>query len=46
MIDEEDDPNNSAVYTIAAEALFSVSCTVKFMVKRSTLAVDYAVMPL
>ncbi len=45
MIDGEGDPNTAPAYAEAVEALFSVSYTAKFMVKRSD-AVDYAVMPL
>jgi hypothetical protein len=46
MIDGEGDPNTSAAYAEAVEALFSVSYTVKFMVKKGPRAIDYAVMPL
>lgn len=46
MIDGEGDPNTSAWYAEAVEALFSVSYTAKFMVKKSAAAIDYAVMPL
>ncbi len=46
MIDGKGDPNNSDDYTEAVEALFSVSYTAKFAVKRGTTAVDYSVMPL
>lgn len=46
MIDGEGDPNASQTYTEAVEALFSVSYTAKFMVKKGPLAIDYAVMPL
>ncbi|MBB6092266.1 hypothetical protein HNQ60_001112 [Povalibacter uvarum] len=46
MIDGEGDPNTSPAYSAAVEALFSVSYTAKFMVKKSTQALDYAVMPL
>jgi hypothetical protein len=45
MIDGEGDPNSSQAYAEAVEALFSVSYTAKFMLKRAA-AVDYAVMPL
>ena len=45
MIDGEGDPNTSAAYAEAVEALFSVSYTVKFMVKKAA-SVDYGVMPL
>ncbi len=40
------DPNQSKAYADAVEALFAVSYTIKFMVKKSPLAVDYGVMPL
>lgn len=46
MIDGEGDPNTSPRYAHAVEALFSVSYTAKFMVKRGPVAIDYAVMPL
>jgi hypothetical protein len=45
-IDGEGDPNTSAEYAQAVEALFSVAYTVKFMLKRGPQAVDYTVMPL
>lgn len=46
MIDGEGDPNHSPAYSQAVEALFSVSYTAKFALKKSALAIDYAVMPL
>jgi hypothetical protein len=46
MIDGEGDPNTSESYAQAVEALFSVSYTAKFMVKKGPSAVDYGVMPL
>ncbi|GAK59093.1 hypothetical protein U27_06069 [Candidatus Vecturithrix granuli] len=46
MVDGVGDPNTSQAYADAIEALFAVSYTVKFMVKKGTLAVDYGVMPL
>lgn len=46
MIDGEGDPNSSPQYAEAVEALFSVSYTAKFMVKKGPQAIDYAVMPL
>lgn len=46
MIDGEGDPNTSQVYADAVEALFSVSYTAKFMVKKGEQAVDFRVMPL
>jgi hypothetical protein len=46
MIDGEGDPNTSDEFARAVEALFSVSYTTKFMVKKGADAVDYVVMPL
>lgn len=45
MIDGAGDPNVSVEYQQAMEALFSLSYTLKFRVKKIT-GVDYAVMPL
>jgi hypothetical protein len=46
MIDGEGDPNTAPAYAEAIEALFSVSYATKFIVKRGSQAIDYAVMPL
>jgi hypothetical protein len=46
MVDGEGDPNTSHEYAQAVEALFSVSYTAKFMVKKGAQGIDYAVMPL
>lgn len=46
MLDGAGDPNTSREYAAAVEALFTVAYTLKFMVKRGPLAVDYRVMPL
>ena len=46
MIDGAGDPNTTPAYAAAVEALFSVSYTAKFMLKRGPQAIDYAVMPL
>jgi hypothetical protein len=46
MVDGFGDPNTSPAYAEAIEALFSVSYTAKFALKRSTPSHDYAVMPL
>lgn len=46
MIDGSGDPNTSPLYAQAVEALFSVSYTAKFIVKKGPQALDYAVMPL
>ncbi|MCB9009784.1 MAG: GyrI-like domain-containing protein [Ardenticatenaceae bacterium] len=39
-------PNTAQAYQDAVSALYSVAYTVKFMVKRSELAIDFVVMPL
>jgi hypothetical protein len=46
MIDGSGDPNNNKEFQAAVSALFTVSYTLKFMVKKGDLAVDYGVMPL
>ena len=46
MVDGEGDPNNSQEYAEAVEVLFQVSYALKFVVKKSDLAIDYGVMPL
>jgi len=46
MLDGIGDPNTSQEFQDAVEALFGLSYTLKFMVKKSDLLIDYAVMPL
>lgn len=46
MVDGEGNPNTAPAYAEALEALYSVAYTLKFMLKRSAAALDYAVMPL
>lgn len=46
MVDGKGDPNTSQDYTEAVEALFAVSYTEKFMIKKETPSLDYVVMPL
>jgi len=46
MIDGTGDPNTSEHYARAVEALFSVSYTAKFAMKKRTQVTDYVVMPL
>lgn len=46
MIDGKGDPNTSQEFADAVEALFTVSYTLKFAVKKGALALDYGVMPL
>jgi hypothetical protein len=45
-IDGIGDPNTSSAYKNAVEALFSLSYTMKFAIKKGAAAVDYGVMPL
>jgi len=45
MVDGEGDPNSAPAYSRAVEALFAVSYTAKFMVKKAQ-GLDYGVMPL
>jgi hypothetical protein len=42
----EGNPGTTQAYKDAVEALYSVAYTVKFMVKKGDLAIDYGVMPL
>ena len=46
MIDGEGDPATSKDFAAAVEAMFAVSYTVKFRVKKGASGTDYAVMPL
>jgi hypothetical protein len=46
MVDGEGDPNTSAAFQQAIEALYSLSYTLKFSLKKSPRPVDYGVMPL
>jgi hypothetical protein len=46
MIDGEGDPNTSQAFQDAVQVLFPVSYTLKFTVKKGSLAIDYGVMPL
>jgi hypothetical protein len=46
MVDGAGDPNDSPAYCAAIEALFAVSYTLKFMIKKGPMAIDYSVMPL
>jgi hypothetical protein len=46
MIDGEGDPNKSKVFSDAVEILFSLSYTIKFMIKKGPTVLDYGVMPL
>jgi hypothetical protein len=46
MVDGEGDPNTSPAFIHAIEALYSLSYTLKFSLKKSPQPVDYGVMPL
>ena len=46
MIDGSGNPNTSKEYQEAIETLYSVSYTLKFMVKKGKQAIDYGVLPL
>lgn len=46
MVDGAGDPNTSQMFTDAVAALYSLSYTLKFMVKKGPSAIDYGVMPL
>lgn len=46
MIDGKGDPNSSGEYRDAVGALYAVSYTIKFMVKKGRPQIDYGVMPL
>jgi len=46
MVDGQGDPNTSAEFQQAVEALYAVSYTLKLASKKGPLAVDYKVMPL
>jgi hypothetical protein len=46
MVAGEGAPATSQAYQEAIEALYSLSYTLKFMVKKGQLGIDYAVMPL
>jgi hypothetical protein len=46
MVDGEGDPNTSKSFGQAVEALYSLSYTLKFSLKKSPRAIDYGVMPL
>jgi hypothetical protein len=46
MIDGEGDPNTSQSFSDAIEALYPLAYTLKFMVKKSDMEIDYGVLPL
>ncbi len=46
MIDGKGDPNTAPAFAEAIEALYAVSYTLKFQVKKGSIGIDYGVMPL
>ena len=46
MIDGEGDPNTSQAFQDAINVLYPLSYTLKFMVKRGEIGIDYGVLPL
>jgi hypothetical protein len=46
MIDGHGDPNTSKFYQDSVAALFGISYTLKFMIKKEKEQIDYSVMPL
>jgi hypothetical protein len=46
MVDGEGDPNTSQSFSDAIEALFPLAYTLKFMVKKGDIGIDYGVLPL
>ena len=46
MIDGEGDPNTSQAFQDAVGALYSLAYTLKFMIKKGAVGIDYGVMPL
>lgn len=46
MVDGQGDPNTAQAYQDALQALYGVSYTLKFMLKKSARGVDYSVAPL
>lgn len=46
MVDGKGDPNHSQEFADAIMAAYSVAYTIKFMVKKGALDIDYGVMPL
>lgn len=46
MVDGEGDPNTSKSFSDAIEALYPLAYTLKFMVKKGKMGIDYGVLPL
>ncbi len=46
MVDGEGDPNTSQSFSDAIQALYPLAYTLKFIVKKSDMEIDYGVLPL
>ncbi len=46
VIDGEGDPNTSQAFQDAIDVLYTLSYTLKFMIKRGEIGIDYGVLPL
>lgn len=46
MVEGQGDPNTSPEFQNAIETLFSVAYTLKFLIKKGDMAIDYGVLPL
>ncbi len=46
MVDGEGDPNTAQLFRDAIEALFPLAYTLKFMIKKGEMGIDYGVLPL
>ena len=46
MIDDEGDPNTSQSFQEAIDVLYPLSYTLKFIIKRGEIGIDYGVLPL
>lgn len=46
MVDGEGDPNTSKAFSDAIEALYPLAYTLKFMIKKGDIGIDYGVLPL
>lgn len=46
MVDGEGDPNTAKLFSDAIEAIYPICYTLKFMVKKGEMGIDYGVLPL
>lgn len=46
MIDGSGDPNNAEIFKISVESLYALAYRIKFRIKKSSMDIDYGVMPL